>query len=366
MANADCAAPANKTSWVPLLWLAYLLWLPVDPILSHAPRVQYLEAGAATVVFLALYLFSLYRLDGPHPLRLPIIVAIYAIGTWVMTFNVGASSFFVFGAGMIGYAIPGRRAWLVLLVYCVSIPLVSALVLHDVIFSWTMALVFSSIVGVSNIRSAEDARANTKLQLAYDHVERLTQVAERERIARDMHDVLGHTLSLIVLKSELASKLADRDPQKAAVEIRDVESIARGALQELREAITGYRSAGIAAEIDHARTVLEGAGLRVDALAEPVRLPPTHEGVLALAIREAVTNVVRHADAHAVQLRLAQSRGQCRFEIADDGRGSSKIVEGNGLAGMRERIEALGGTMLCDATSGTRLTLTLPTDSRLS
>ena len=363
MAKAVCIAPASKKNWVPLLWLVYLLWLPVDPILSHAPPIQWIEAGAATIVFLGLYLWSLYGLEPYHPARIPIIVIVYAIGTWVMTFNIGASNFFIFGAGMIGYSLPTKRAWPFLLGYCVSIPLLSALVLHEHIFGWTMAFVFSSIVGIGNIRNAEDARTNAKLQLAYDEVERIAKVAERERIARDVHDVLGHTLSLIVLKSELASKLADLDPSKAAREIRDVESIARGALQELREAITGYRSAGIAAEIDHARTVLEGAGLDVDALAEAVRLPPTHEGVLALAIREAVTNVVRHAGAHAVQVRLVQARGQCRFEIADDGRGSNDLLEGNGLGGMRERIEALGGTMLRDATSGTRLTLTLPTEA---
>lgn len=364
MASAVCLAPASKKNWASLLWLVNLLWLPVDPILSHSPPIRWIEAVAATLVFLGLYLWSLYRLEPSHPARIPIIVIVYALGTWVMTFNIGASAILIFGAGMVGYSLPAHRAWPFLLGYCVSIPLISALVLHDNIFAWIMAFAFSSLVGINAIRDAEDARTNAKLQIAHDEVERMAKVAERERIARDVHDVLGHTLSLIVLKSELASKLAVRDPAKAASEIREVESIARGALRELREAITGYRSAGIAAEIDHARRVLEGAGLSVDALAEAVRLPPTHEGVLALAIREAVTNVVRHAGAHAVQLRLVQARGQCRFEIADDGRGSSNLLEGNGLGGMRERIEALGGTMLRDATSGTRLTLTLPTEAR--
>jgi len=363
MAKVACAEPSRK-NWVPLLWLVYLLWLPVDPILSHAPLWQWIAAGASTVVFLGLYLTSLYGLDQGHPARIAILLAIYAIGTWVMTFNVGASSFFVFGAGMIGYSFPSRRAWTILLVYCASIPLLSALVFHDVIWGWAMALVFSSIVGITNIRYAEEARTSAKLRVAYDQVEGLAKVAERERIARDLHDVLGHTLSLIVLKSELASKLADRDPARAASEIRDVESIARGALQELREAVTGYRSAGVAAEIDHARTVLQSAGVAFAAQTEAVRLPATHEGVLALAIREAVTNVVRHAQAHAVELRLVQDGGTCRFEIADDGRGSSVLTEGNGLSGMRERIEALGGTMLRDARNGTRLTLTLPTEAR--
>src|ERR1700722_15908486 len=101
----------------------------------------------------------------------------------------------------------------------------------------------------------------------------------------------------------------------------------------------GCRSAGRAAERDRARSVVETAGVTVDTQAQPVRLSPTHEGVLALAIREAVTNVVRHAGAHTVHIELSQDAHNCRFEIADDGRGGP-AVEGNGLTGMRERIEA--------------------------
>ena len=365
MAEIGRVAPSRK-NWVPLLWLVYLLWLPVDPALSHAPVWQWIATGSVTVIFLALYLGSLYGLDHFHPARIPIVIAIYVMGTWLMSFNAGAVSFFVYGAGMLGYTFVPRRAWFVLLAYCISIPLISGWLLHDVLWSWTIALVFSSIVGITNIRSAEDARTSAELKIAYDHVERITQVAERERIARDMHDVLGHTLSLIVLKSELAHKLADRDPERATKEIRDVETIARGALQELREAVTGYRSAGLVAEIARARSVLETAGVAVQTHAESVRLPPTHEGVLALAIREAVTNVVRHAGASAVALHLRQSHDSCRFEIFDDGRGSSTLVEGNGLAGMRERVEALGGTMSRDSASGTRLILTLPTEAPAS
>jgi two-component system sensor histidine kinase DesK len=365
MVEPPCAGPDSvRRNWVPLLWLVYLLWLPVDPILSHAPAWQWIATGLSGLAIAALYVVAVYGLGHFHPVRLAIVVACFALGVWVMTFNVGASSYFVYGAGMIGYTLRPRAAWVLLAAYCLAIVLISGLALHGMIFAWSMALVFSSIVGVANIRSAEDARANAKLRIAHDEVERLAKVAERERIARDLHDVLGHTLSLIVLKSELASKLTERDAAAAAAEIRDVETIARGALQELREAVTGYKSAGIAAEIDRAKTMLETAGVRVEAHTDAVRLPPTSEGVLALAIREAVTNVVRHAQAHAVRLQLAQSNGTCRFEIVDDGRGSSIAYEGNGLGGMRERIEALGGTMERETQNGTRLVLTLPAESR--
>lgn len=209
------------------------------------------------------------------------------------------------------------------------------------------------------MRYAEVGRANERLRLAQDEVERLAKVAERERIARDVHDVLGHTLSLIVLKSELAARLAERDVGRAADEIRDVERIARDSLAELRQAIAGYRAAGIPAELERARSTLETAGIRVECDADAVALTPEQEGVLALAIREAVTNVVRHARARSCRLQLRQSGRECTFEIQDDGRNPAG-GEGFGLAGMRERVEALGGSLVRDLANGTKLVLTMP------
>jgi two-component system, NarL family, sensor histidine kinase DesK len=140
-------------------------------------------------------------------------------------------------------------------------------------------------------------------------------VAERERISRDMHDVLGHTLTAIALKSELAEKLIDTDVVRAAQEIRDVARITRESLGELRAAIAGYRAAGIEAELGRARSALESAGLRVECEVESVSLTSEQEGVLALAVREGVTNVIRHAKARervrcgcATRARAARSR----------------------------------------------------------
>jgi two-component system sensor histidine kinase DesK len=188
----------------------------------------------------------------------------------------------------------------------------------------------------------------------------LAKVAERERIARDLHDVLGHTLSVITLKSELAGKLMDRDPQRAGQEIREVEQISRQALSDVRDAIRGYRSKGLVAELAQAKSTLETAGLmvHVDA-ATSMQLPPMQESVLSLAVREAVTNVVRHAKARTCRLRIEQQNGTCRLEVADDGQGFTSM-EGNGLRGMRERVEMLGGTLERRNKSGTTLTVTLP------
>ena len=174
-----------------------------------------------------------------------------------------------------------------------------------------------------------------------------------------MHDVLGHTLSIIILKSELAGKLIDRDPQRAKAEIADVEKTSREALAEVRTTIRGYRGYSLEAELKQARATLETAGLKVESESFDVALTPVQESVVALVVREAVTNVVRHAGARNCLLRLSPVNGSCRLEIRDDGRGGGD-VEGNGLRGMRERIEALGGTLQRETNSGTRLTIEFP------
>lgn len=164
---------------------------------------------------------------------------------------------------------------------------------------------------------------------------------------------------MIVLKSELAARLSESDGARAAAEIRDVERIARESLGEVREALAGYRAAGLAAEIERAKDVLTAAGVRFEWDIDHVRLAPREESVLALAIREGVTNVVRHAGASTCRLELVRDGHGCRFTIADDGAGTL-TTEGLGLSGMRERIEALGGTFAREVRDGTRLVLTLP------
>jgi two-component system sensor histidine kinase DesK len=227
---------------------------------------------------------------------------------------------------------------------------------------WTIfyAAVFPLIVGGSNIFFAERNRMNRKLRKANEEIEHLAKVAERERIARDLHDVLGHTLSVITLKSELAGKLIERDPERAGKEIGEVEQISRKALSDVRDAIRGYRSQGLVAELAQAKCTLETAGLTVQCdAATTMKLPAVQESVLSLAVREAVTNVVRHARARTCRMRLEQQNGSCRLEIHDDGLGISN-GEGNGLRGMRERVEMMGGTLQRTTESGTTIIITLP------
>jgi len=154
--------------------------------------------------------------------------------------------------------------------------------------------------------------------------------------------------------------LIERDPERAGKEIREVENISRQALSDVRDAIRGYRTKGLAAELAQAKATLETAGVSVQCdAATTLQIPAMQESVLSLAVREGVTNVVRHANARNCRLRVEQQNSSCRLEIADDGQGFVSM-EGNGLRGMRERVEMLGGTLDRRNKSGTTLTITLP------
>lgn len=343
--------------WSPLLWILYLGFFFIDPVLSHASgRIWALDL-AGTFIFILLY-FGLFALENPSVVLH--IGGMIALGMLLMPINSGACTFFIYAAAMVPFCVDTKKSAIFGLALVGTVGALEGLLLH--VNGWTLfySSVFPLIIGAGNTFFAERNRMNHQLRKANEEIEHLAKVAERERIARDLHDVLGHTLSVITLKSELAGKLIDRDPQRAGKEIREVEEISRQALTDVRDAIRGYRAKGLAAELVQAKATLETAGISVQCdAATTVQLPAMQESVLSLAVREGVTNVVRHARATTCRVRLDQHNGSCRLEIADDGQGFATI-EGNGLRGMRERVEMLGGTLERTNKSGTTLVITLP------
>ncbi len=220
-------------------------------------------------------------------------------------------------------------------------------------------LVVAAVVGGTNIHFAELRRKGDELRVAKEAVVEMARIAERERIGRDLHDLLGHTLSVIVLKSELASKLADRDPARAVTEIRDVERISREALSEVRKAVRGFRSEGLPDALGNAERVLVAAGVRPILDVDGIELDADEERVLAFALREAVTNVIRHARAQHCWISLRSKNGRAVLEVRDDGCGGM-APEGSGLSGMRDRLRQVAGTLERSGEPGTRLLVTLP------
>jgi two-component system sensor histidine kinase DesK len=271
--------------------------------------------------------------------------------------NPAAPAFFVYAASFAARTGRRRRAVAVILAV-MAVAAVTGALIRPPYWYWLYAMVFTPLVGVVNLHAMQVARTNARLRIAQDEVQHLAAVAERERIARDLHDVLGHTLSLIVLKAELASKLAERDPARAAREIRDVEQVSRKALAEVREAVRGYRGS-LEDEIARARSLLRAAGIHGEFAVQLLPVDRAREEALALALREAVTNTVRHSGATRCRVRLASVADACTLTVEDDGRGGIR-AEGNGLRGMRERLEVLGGTVAWRCSGGTVLTVSVP------
>ena len=352
--------PDSPLGWTPYAWLVYLSLYVVAGAVTSRTAADWTINAAGLLVFLVLY-FRAFWLQGASLLCMAF--AIVGLGVVLSPHNIGASAFFIYGAAFLGQAArPGVAfRWLLVIVAIIA---VEAWWVPLDIRNWLPGILFSLLVGGTNIHFCEVRRKDQALIAAWKNAEHLAAVAERERIARDLHDLLGHTLSVIVIKSELASKLADIDPGRAANEIRDVERISRNALAEVRHAIHGYRGERIEQELETGRAALEARGVTLVGEVPPLEVDAAVERALALALREALTNVLRHSRAKQCAVRAERTAGSLRLIVQDDGVGSGDR-EGAGLSGMRARLAEIGGTVLRDGSRGTRLELVVPLDRQV-
>jgi two-component system sensor histidine kinase DesK len=355
------------TGYAPYLWLVYLIALVFQPMFDPDATAGHWVATAVMVAaFLPLYRAGLAERDQRRlAVLLTAMAGLGVVGTLV---NGAAGVFIVYAAAFAGRLFPVRRAVLAVAVLA-GVAGVTFLI-SPTPMPWRLLavgpiVVFVLVIGAAGFVDCERARTQAQLRRADEEIERLATIAERERIARDLHDLLGHTLSVIVLKAELASRLLPADPDRAGQEMREVEQTARTALGEVRTAVVGYRAKGLGAELVNSQRALAAAGVDADATVDLPVLPAEHEAALALALREAVTNVVRHADARRTSIRARVTADDVELEVTDDGRGASGH-DGAGLAGMRERVTALGGQVELktgpsgSARPGTRVLVRLP------
>lgn len=356
--------------WSPLTNLGFLAFLFVPVLLNTGwfggdGQVRF-HLGATLLsitVFLPLYAAQ-FRLGLPG--RLLCLAGVLVVGLLLFPRNVFAHTYAIYVAALLAW-VPVPLRWRMLMagvalaVFATWIWMVMSP--HSrvgaVWFATTAVLISIGIFFAEHFRGQRD-RKHAELVRSREDVRRVAAYAERERIGRDLHDLLGHTLSMIALKSELAGKLIERDPQAARREIDQVTQSARQTLEQVRTAVAGIRSAVLASELASARLLLHLAevDLRQD-VDELPDLPPAIESALAMSVREAATNVQRHAHASRVDIRLHPSDGGLALRIRDNGRGGD-MRAGTGLSGMRERIEQLGGRLQVDGSDGTTLDIWLP------
>ena len=232
--------------------------------------------------------------------------------------------------------------------------------------SWALSIVMAGFISLLLRRRGlliDELRATQGEVARLAAADAVTE--ERLRFARDLHDLLGHSLSVIVLKAELARRLLDRDESGAAarVEVDDVEQIARRALEEVREAVTGYRARSFGAELERGRSALDAAGIELRAEVDDAALPADVETLLARVLREAVTNIVRHSGAAGVCVTLARTASGVRLEVRDDGVGGAPPAnDGTGLRALAERVADAGGRFTAGprAAGGFAVTVDVP------
>jgi two-component system sensor histidine kinase DesK len=318
------------------LW--YLAFLLLQPVLGSNSRQEWLVIVLSIVVFVPLYLRSFWERGR---LGLALTFAIAGLGLTVMPMNSGGGTFLIFAAAMCSSRMPPRSA-----LFChlglVASTLILTMLVSLPVWTWAVAVVGIVAVGGATIRTAEGLRYRATLLRAQEEVEQM-----------------------VALKSELASKLAESDPQRAVQEIRDVERVARQALSDVRSAVEGYQKRGLSAEVHAAREALAAANVAFDIDEVHVPLSARQETALALTLREAVTNIVRHSGATRCRARFDLDEEVLTFTIEDDGRGGIP-AGGSGLDGMRRRIDQVGGRLDIDGRDGMRLTVTMPKGALLT
>lgn len=371
-----------------LLWAFWLMWLPflIQPgiaLVQSRPSPWKVASISGFALFVVLYLWltwrEAYRLTRSHPGRIPreqlwwvsIIVVLgvtlcFIQGAW------GLGAFIFISAG-----VAGRVTFRQGIVVFGGLSLLTLIMGVFIAAPWpSIALMcfLVLVVGATTATFNRAMRTNRELRLARREIARLAITEERLRFARDLHDLLGHSLSLITLKSELLGQLIADEPEAALREARDIEAAARTALREVREAVAGYRQTTLANELQRAQELLTAAAIQSTMPTDVSGLPTAVETLLTWVAREGVTNVIRHSRATHCTIALTRQPGAIHMSVTDDGRGAQPDLyatagqapvagqPGNGLRGIAERVAALDGRFAAGPAEdqGFRLAVTLP------
>jgi two-component system sensor histidine kinase DesK len=360
--------PASAAAWAGAVFGVLWLALPVVDLASSDPSVwQVGAAGAGALVFAVMFLAVVMT---QRPLFPPLVAMLAISVTLTLAAVESFALLFLYAATAAELRLSGRAK-------VVAVSAITALGAGTFALTDPDGALFWGVTGTVAGAGALWAliagllRTNAALREARAELAELAVAEERLRFARDVHDLLGHDLSLIALKAELAGKLLPGRVDQAATEIAEIRGLSRGALTQVRHAVEGYRRLTLPGELAGARVALEAAGIELRVDAPGIALDPEPESVLAWAVREGTTNVIRHSRARHAEISLRPGDATAELEIADDGLGrpgpnGSGAPDGHGLAGLRERATAVGGRVEAGAGSGGgfRLRVRVPAHER--
>lgn len=343
-----------------LIWLIYVPFYFISWLYRKPGAVELVASLAGAAAFLSLFMMIWRRRGRPALWQ---VAAIFCLGLALSRFNVGWSVYTIYAMSFAARMTSRRMAIRTMIALELILLALAPLLQAHGWSAWVSGVLFGAVVGFAGLMQSDMERKNQELAVAHEEVRALATTAERERISRDLHDLLGHTLTLVAVKAELAARLVSRDAEAAEREMQAVAATAREALSEVRTAVVGMRGASLAFELDKARQALAAAGVRADVVALTTDGHPAQEAVLAMALREAVTNVIRHAGASRCEIRLEPTASSLVLTVADDG-GGGRLAEGSGLKGMRARLAAIGGGLKIKSDKqGTRLVASAPLEA---
>lgn len=347
-----------KVAWM-LLWMTYLAYPASDLINGGHSLADQVLGWVCLAVFVVSYvLLVIFRSQaGMRPRACQVTVATMIALAVTSSFVLGGAflTMFIYASVCLAVITPLKYA-LRALVGMAVLTVVTGLLIHagnDDISTFALSAFLSGVAMTGLQRLVATMKELREARAAVAH---LAASEERLRLARDLHDLLGHSLSLITLKSELAGRFMDAGKDEAArAQVADIEQVARQSLIDVREAVTGFRRPTLPVELAAARTALAAAQVRLEAAPELVDAWPSlddeESGALAWALREAVTNVVRHGEDATVCTVTADESWEASgeryavLEITDNGRGPGKSQPGNGLSGLEERLALVGGRL---------------------